>query len=127
MFTREPDFMQKGTLSFDESLINSRLSFRPFIHALKKNINDANPGIKKLYGNAVEEFETHPELMDNITDLGVLLPHAELIEEVLASIFLPTALPHENIYAIALPFKFQTVYTSRLFQHLFIKKGTNEI
>ena len=119
--------MQKGTLSFDESLINSRLSFRPFIQALKKNINDGSPGIKKLYGGAVAEFETHPELMENITDLSVLLPHAELIEEVLASIFLPTSLPHENIYAIALPFKFQTVYTSRLFQHLFIKKGTNEI
>jgi hypothetical protein len=127
LITGEIDIMQKEKFSFDESLINSRLSFRPFIHALKKNINDGNPGIKKLYGGVVEEFESHPELMENITDLAVLLPHAELIEELLASIFLPTSLPHENIYAIALPFKFQTVYTSRLFQHLFIKRGTNEI
>jgi hypothetical protein len=119
--------MQRGTLPIDESLINSRLSFRPFIHALKKNIAEGNPGLKKLYGGVVTEFESHPELMDTITDLGVLLPHAELIEELLASIFSPTSVHHDNIYAIALPLKFQTVYTSRLFQHLFIKRGTNEI
>ena len=119
--------MTERTLSFDESIINSRLSFRPFIHALKKNIADGSPGLKKLYGRVVAEFESHPELIDTITDLGVLLPHADLIEELLASIFLPTSTPHENIYAIALPFKFQTVYTSRLFHHLFIKRGTNEI
>ena len=119
--------MQQGNLLFDESHINSRLSFRPLIAALKKNIAEGNPGVQKLYGRVVTEFESHPELMQNINDLGILLPHAELIEELLASIFPPTSSSHENLYAIALPFKFQTVYTSRLFHHLFIKPGTNEV
>lgn len=119
--------MQEGTLSFDESHINSQLSFRPLVTALKKNIAEGNPGVQKLYGRVVEEFESHPELMQNITDLGTLLPHAELIEELLASIFPPTSSSHENLYAIALPFKFLTVYSSRLFHHLFIKPGTNEV
>lgn len=119
--------MQNETLPFDESLINCRLSFRPLVTALKKNMAEGNPGVQKLYGNVVAEFESHPGLMENISDLGVLLPHAELIEELLAAIFPPTSSSHENIYAIALPFKFQTVYTSRLFHHLFIKPGTNEV
>ena len=119
--------MQSGTLSFDESLFNSRLSFRPLLAALKKNIAEGNPGVQKLYGRVVTEFESHPELMQDIDDLSILTPYAELIEELLASIFPPTSSSHENLYAVTLPFKFQTVYTSTLFHHLFIKPGTSEV
>ena len=119
--------MEPANMQFDESRINSRLSFRPLVNALKKNIGEGNPGVKKLYGNVVEAFEAHPELMNHIEDIGKLNPHMELIEELLASIFPPTSSSHENLYAIALPFKFQTVYTSRLFHHLFIKPGTHEV
>jgi hypothetical protein len=119
--------MQNGTLSSDESLFNSRLSFRSLLAALKKNIAEGNPGVKKLYGGVVAEFESHPELMQDIDDLSILSPYTDLIEELLASIFPPTSSSHENLYAVALPFKFQTVYTSKLFHHLFIKPGTNEI
>lgn len=119
--------MTNGTLSFDESLFNSHLSFRSLVAALKKNIAEGNPGVKKLYGRVVAEFESHPELLENIQDLNVLVPYSELIEELLASIFPPTSSSHENLYAIALPFKFQTVYSSKLFHHLFIKSGTNEV
>ena len=119
--------MQTRTLSPDESLFNSRLSFRSLLAALKKNIAEGNPGVKKLYGGVVAEFESHPELMQDIDDLSILTPYTELIEELLASIFPPTSSSHENLYAVTLPFKFQTVYTSRLFHHLFIKPGTNEV
>src|SRR5687767_11094755 len=119
--------MEPANMQFDESRINSRLSFRPLVNALKKNIGEGNPGVKKLYGNVVDAFEAHPELMNHIEDISKLNPHMELIEELLASIFPPTSSSHENLYAIALPFKFQTVYTSRLFHHLFIKPGTHEV
>ena len=119
--------MPSGTLSIDESVFNSSLSFRPLIDALKKNIDDGNPGVKKLYGGVIAEFESHPELMGDITDLTVLKPHHDLIEELLASIFPPTASSHESLYAVSLPFRFQTVYSSRLFHHLFLKPGTQDI
>jgi hypothetical protein len=119
--------MPTGNLSFDESLFNSRLSFRPLLAALKKNIAEGNPGVQKLYGRVVAEFESHSELTQDIDDLSILTPYTELIEELLASIFPPTSSSHENLYAVALPFKFQTVYTSKLFHHLFIKPGTNEV
>ena len=119
--------MQNGKFHFDESSIHSRLSFKPLVTALKKSVSEGNPGVQKLYGHVLQEFEKFPEMLEPIEDLGKLIPHTELIEELLASVFPPTSSHQENLYAISLPFKFQTVYTSRLFHHLFIKPGTNEV
>jgi len=116
-----------SSLQFDESRINSRLSFKPLVEALKKNISEGNPGVKNLYGSVVAEFESHPELMAPINDLSALTAYYDLIEELLASIFPPTSATHDNLYAISLPFKFKTVYSSKLFRHLFIKQGSDEI
>lgn len=112
---------------FDESRIHSRLSFKPLVNALKKNIADGNPGVKKLYGNVVAEFESHPELMAPIDELDALTPHHELIDELLASIFPPVSSTHDNLYAVSLPFKYTIVYSSKIFRHLFIKNDSNEI
>ncbi len=116
--------MQEGALLFDESLFNSNLSFCPLVRALKKNIAEGNPGMKKLYGHVVEEFESHPELMDIITDMDVLLPHTELIEALLSSVFPPTTANY--MYGASLPFKNQAVYASPRFSSM-LKPGTNEI
>jgi hypothetical protein len=107
--------------------INSRLSFKPLLEVLKKNIQDGNPGLKKLYSHLIEEIEQHPELMQPIDDLATLKPHLELIQQILSTIFPPTNSGHENLHAVALPFTFHTVYYSRLFQLLFLKPGTEEI
>jgi len=117
--------MQDGTLPLNESLFNSHLSFKPLMAALKKNIAEGNPGMKKLYGQVVVEFESHPELMNTITDLAVLQPHTELIQELLSAVFPPTT--SNYMYGVSVPFKFQTVYTSPLFKTLLLKPGTNEI
>lgn len=108
-------------------LINSKLSFRPLTEVLKKNITDGNPGLKKLYGHLIEEIELHPQLLEPISDLEVLKPHTELIQQILATIFPPTSSGNENIHAVAFPFTFHTVYYSRLFQLLFLKHGSEEI
>ena len=107
--------------------INSRLSFRPLVEVLRKNIADGNPGLKKLYGHLIEEIELHPQLLESITDLEILKPHTELIQQILATIFPPTTSGSENLHAVALPFTFHTVYYSRLFQLLFLKPGKEEI
>jgi hypothetical protein len=107
--------------------VNSRLSFRPLVEVLRKNIADGNPGLKKLYGHLIEEIELHPQLLESITDLEILKPHTELIQQILATIFPPTTSGNENLHAVALPFTFHTVYYSRLFQLLFLKPGKEEI
>ena len=111
--------MQFGNLLFDESLFNSRLCFSPLVKALKKNI-----GMKKLYGHVVQEFESYPELMNTISDLDILLPHSELIEELLSAVFPPTTA--NFMYGVSLPFKHQAVYASPRFKSM-LKPGSNEI
>ena len=116
--------MQFGNLLFDESLFNSRLCFSPLVKALKKNIAEGNPGMKKLYGHVVQEFESYPELMNTISDLDILLPHSELIEELLSAVFPPTTA--NFMYGVSLPFKHQAVYASPRFKSM-LKPGSNEI
>ncbi len=117
--------MQTGNTNTNESAFNSYLSFRPLVEALKKNIAEGNPGMQKLYGHVVKEFETHPELLSTITDLSVLEPHSELIEELLSVVFPPTT--PNNVYAVAIPFKYETVYASPVFKSTLLKPGTNVI
>ncbi len=117
--------MQDGALPFNESLFNSHLSFCPLVKALKKNMAEGNPGMQKLYGRVVKEFESHPELMDTITDLSILEPHTELIQELLSAVFPPTT--SNYMYGVALPFKSLAVYASPHFKTMLLKPGTNEI
>lgn len=117
--------MLSGTRNLSEPVFNSQLSFRPLVNALKKNIAEGNPGMLKLYGNVVKEFESHTELLQNITDLNVLQPYSELIEELLSAVFPPTTANY--MYGISFPFKNQAVYASPLFKSSLVKKDSNEI
>ncbi len=117
--------MQDHIIHQDESLLNSYLSFRPLVAALKKTIAEGNPGMKKLYGQVVEAFEAHPELLDTITDLSLLLPHSELIEELLSAVFPPTTANY--MYGVSIPFKFEAVYVSPLFKANLLHPGSNKI
>jgi hypothetical protein len=116
--------MQDGVTHI-EPLLNSTLSFCPLIAALKKNILEGNPGMQKLYGQVVKEIELHPELTSTITDLSVLQPNAELIQELLSAVFPPTTANY--MYGVSYPFTLEAVYTSPLFKKLLLKPGTNEI
>lgn len=81
--------------------------------------------MKKLYGEVVSNFESHPELLEPIADLAILQPHTQLIEELLSAVFPPTT--SNFMYGVSLPFKFQAVYVSPLFKTNLLKPGSNEI
>jgi hypothetical protein len=117
--------MPESTIPVNEFHFNSHLSFRPLVEALKKNIAEGNPGMKKLYGQVVQEFEQHPELMDTITDLSILKPNSELIEELLSAVFPPTTANY--MYGVSLPFSFTAIYASPLFEKLMLVPGTRTI
>lgn len=117
--------MQDGTIHFDEAVFNSSLSFRPLVNALKKNISGGNPGMQKMYGQVISQFESYPELMETITDLSILERHAELIQELLSAVFPPTSANY--MHGVSLPFNYHTIYGSPLFQRLLLKPGTHEI
>lgn len=108
-----------------EVKFNSNLCFRPLVMYLKKNIAEGNPGMLKLYGQVVEEFESHPELLEPITDINDLRSHSELIEELLSAVFPPTT--SNFMYGVSIPFKPEAVYVSPLFKKQLLKPKTNII
>ena len=108
-----------------ESAFNSVLSFRPLVEALKKNINEGNPGMQKLYGEVVKAFESYPELLEPINDLSILFKYTELIEELLSAVFPPTTA--NFMYGVSVPFKRLAVYGSPAFKANLIKADTNDI
>jgi len=111
----------------DSSVFNSRLSFLPLLSSLKKTIAEGKPGFQKLYGPLIDRFESFPELMKPIEDMTVLEKHYELVEMLLDILFSPINSEAENSFAVALPFTFHTIYSSRSFQKTFLKKGSSEI
>ncbi len=119
--------MSKENLQYDDFVFNSRLSFQPLISILKKTINEDKPGAQKLYGDLIAKIEGIPDLLQPFSDISLLKPHAEVIEMLLATLFPPTMAEHENLYAVAFPFKFNVIYSSRLFQSMFVKQDTSEI
>jgi hypothetical protein len=119
--------MANEPLLVDESLFNSRLSFKPLLTAIKKMVEAGNPGSRKLYGDLIAQSESHPEIMEAIEDMGLLQTHSELVEMLLATIFPPATSDAECLYAVSLPFKFKTIYSSKLFQELFLPHGGDEI
>lgn len=117
--------MQGENVNTENRVLNSSLSFQPLVAALKKNITEGNAGMQKMYGKVIRELEKRPELLSTITDLSVLQPHAEVIQELLSSVFPPTTANY--MYGASLPFTFQAVYASPLFKKLLLKPGTNQI
>lgn len=117
--------MQGENVNKENRVLNSSLSFQPLVAALKKNVTEGNAGMQKMYGQVIRELEKSPELLSTITDLSVLQPYAELIQELLSSVFPPTTANY--MYGASLPFTFQAVYASPLFKKLLLKPGTNQI
>src|SRR6186997_3630742 len=103
----------------------SKVSFHPLLSVLKRALNHgSSAGVKKLYSGILEYADQHPELEKAVDDISILEPHREWIQMLLSIIFPPTASEHEMLYSVGLPFSYTTIYTSRLFNLLFIEPGT---
>ena len=106
----------------------SKVSFHPLLDVLKRALHHGSSGgVKKLYSGILEYANNHPELQGPIEDLTVLETHREWMEMLLSIIFPPTASEHEMLFSVGLPFSYTTIYTSRLFNLLFIEPGTKNI
>jgi len=106
----------------------SKVSFQPLLAVLNRALHHgSSDGVKKLYSGILEYANNHPELQNPIEDLAILETHREWMEMLLSIIFPPTASEHEMLFSVSLPFSYTTIYTSRLFNMLFIEPGTKNI
>jgi hypothetical protein len=106
----------------------SKVSFQPLLAVLNRALHHgSSDGVKKLYSGILEYANNHSELQNPIEDLAILETHREWMEMLLSIIFPPTASEHEMLFSVSLPFSYTTIYTSRLFNMLFIEPGTKNI
>ncbi|NSL90040.1 hypothetical protein [Chitinophaga solisilvae] len=103
----------------DDKLIESNISFAPFLRFLKeKAANDADPR-SSFYRMIIDKFESNPETLQPIPATTDLAPYKEYLDLLTAAIFPITADTSRDIYGIGVPFKFAIFYYSDLFKQLF--------
>jgi hypothetical protein len=90
-------------------------------------IAEGKPGAKRLYEGLVAEAEAIPELAGPLTDLSVLKKHELLVSTLLSTIFTPSAGSTQSMYAVALPFRAETIYSSAAFKNLLLPDGSHSI
>jgi hypothetical protein len=117
----------EDTRIYNDSLIKSRVSLKPLLDTLKKNVAEGKAGSQKLYGSLLAQFDAIPELLEPQDDTTLLKQHHELVEMLLTTIFPPAPSNHDNLYAVSFPFRFEVIYSSNLFHYLFVKPGTNQV
>jgi hypothetical protein len=109
-----------------EQKFNSYFSLQPLVNVYKKMIKEGRPGAKKLYQNLLNEVESRPELIQPMQDVSTLNDNKELVDTLLSTIFPPSSISNEGLYAISFPFRFETIYSSPGFKELFLN-GAGEV
>lgn len=104
--------MKKELEQFETPFI-AQISFHKLIETLE-NIAASNVDYRVNYAKALlKEVERLPEFRTGIVDMSVINEHEALIKNLLADLF-PTALTHNEIKAVAIPFHNITFnYTER--------------
>lgn len=112
--------MESGIMNGSGITFNSRFSFKPLIRVWESAIRDGKPGASQFYASLLEKVKAHPELMEPISDETILEKHADLIDQIMATIFPVTFSSEQDLYAVSLPFQYKVVYASTLFRQLFL-------
>ena len=107
--------------------INSLLSLRPLVTVIKKITQEDKPGARKLYEALLKDIDAVPDLLQPMEDVAILNDHASLVETLLSTLFPPSTVEHDGLYAVSFPFHFETIFSSPRFKDFFLKGENNEI
>lgn len=108
--------------TFTKSPFKTLISFHKLIENLE-NIASADVDYRSNYAKALlKEVAPYPEFRDGIDDLNFIKKHETLIHNLLADLF-PTALTHNEIKAISIPFQNITFNYSERFKKILQDAG----
>ncbi|HYF32671.1 MAG TPA: hypothetical protein VD993_16210 [Chitinophagaceae bacterium] len=104
-----------------EVKFNSRFSFKPLIRVWESIINEGRTGASHFYSDLLERVKAHPELLEPIEDETILEKHADLIEQMMSTVFPVTLSTTQDLYAVSLPFQYKVIYASTIFRQIFLE------
>lgn len=109
---------------FQESPFKTLISFHKLLEQLEV-IATSEKGYRADYAKAlVTEVYKHPELISGIEDYHLVETHKDLIRNLLSDLF-PTALTHNEIKAVTIPFQNFTFNYSQRFISILNAAGLN--
>ncbi|MBC9910330.1 hypothetical protein [Chitinophaga varians] len=107
----------------DEQVIESNISFVPFVRFLKEKAANEDDPRSAFYRLIIRKFEGHPEILQPIPPSTDLTAYKEFLDLLTAAIFPVTTDTTRDIYGIGVPFKFAIFYYSDLFRKMFTDNG----
>jgi hypothetical protein len=61
-------------------LVDSHISFSPFVHYLKEKRSSVSETKEQLYNYIIKKFESEPGLLETVDDIGLIDEKADLME-----------------------------------------------
>jgi hypothetical protein len=99
-------------------LVESKISFVPFINYLKEKRQSVSDTRERLYTYLIKKFESEPSLL-YAEDVEIIHQHSELMELLTTSLFPVVANDQRHIFALAMPYRFNVFYYSDFFREIF--------
>jgi hypothetical protein len=112
VFSPEPGISEKL------SLVESKVSFSPFVNYLKEKRQSVSETREKVYSYLIKRFESEPSLLYP-ENLDIIHEHSDLMELLTTSLFPMVGSDHRHIFALASPYQFSVFYYSDYFSELF--------
>ena len=100
------------------SLVDSKVSFSPFVNYLKEKRHSVSETREKVYSFLIKKFESEPSLLYP-ENLEVIQEHIDLMELLTTSLFPMVSGDHRHIFALAAPYQFSVFYYSDYFKEIF--------
>jgi hypothetical protein len=117
MFERSADLQAALKTGPDSFPFRSELSLAPLFAFWGKKFSDDTSAKGAFIRTVREQVRQVPELMNPITDLGVIERHKALVDVLMAGIF-PPAFFEQEFTAVLVPFLLKTFYATPPFERL---------
>src|SRR5437868_4558220 len=108
-------------------VIDSEISFRPFVEFLKDKLDSISGTRADFYKYLIKKFEAEAELLEPVVNVQVLNDHQELIELLSTAIFPVVSEEEKNIFSFSSPYQFKVFSYSESFKKLFIDKDERQL
>lgn len=103
----------------DDHLVESHISFVPFIRFMKEKAETAEGARAAYFSEIVRHFESNPDLQQPLKEDVEIARYQEYLDLLTATVFPVTMDDSKEVYGIAVPYRFAIFYYSENFRKIF--------
>lgn len=103
----------------DDQLVESHISFVPFVRFMKEKAQTADGARAAYYTELVRHFESNPELQQPLKEDVDIAQYQDYLDLLTAAVFPVTMDDSQDIYGIGVPHRFAIFYYSDKFRKIF--------